>query len=123
MGGSVIGGSTVDGVVVPRGTDVVINLPGLHRHPDVWENPNQYDPLRFHLSNAEGRDPYAYLPFAAGHRNCIGQNFALNEMRVVISTIVNKFHLSLVPDHRVAPKPMGILKSSNDILLNLEPHL
>ena len=59
-------------------------------------------------------------PFAAGHRNCIGQNFALNEERIVIAMIVNKFHLSLVPGNRVAPLPMGVLKSSNDILLNLE---
>ena len=110
----------LDGVVVPQGTSVAVNMPSLHRHPDIWENPNEYDPLRFHPSNAEGRDPYAYLPFAAGHRNCIGQNFALNEERVVIATILNRFCISLVPGHPVTPKPLGVLKSSNDILLNLE---
>ena len=72
----------LDGVVVPRGTNVAVNMPALHRHPDIWESPDEYDPLRFHPSNADGRDPYAYLPFAAGHRNCIGQNFALNEERL-----------------------------------------
>ena len=110
----------LDGIVVPKGTRVSINMPALHRHPDIWESPDEYDPLRFHPSNADGRDPYAYLPFAAGHRNCIGQNFALNEERVVIASIVNKFRLSLVPGNRVAPQPLGVLKSSNDILLNLE---
>ena len=110
----------LDGVVVPKGTRLTVNIPALHQHPDVWENPTEYDPLRFHPSNAEERDPYAYFPFAAGHRNCIGQTFALNEERVVIATIVNRFHFSLVPDHHVVPEPLGVLKSSTDILLNLK---
>ena len=111
----------LNGIVIPKGTRVTVNMPSLHHHPDIWENPNEYDPLRFHPSNAEGRDPYAYFPFAAGHRNCIGQTFALNEERVVIATILNNFRISLVPDHRVVPTPLGVLKSTSDILLNLEP--
>ena len=98
-------------------------MPALHHHPDIWENPDEYDPLRFHPDNAEGRDPYAYFPFSAGYRNCIGQTFALNEERVVIATILNKFHISLVPGHCVAPEPFGVLKSSKDILITLEPHV
>ena len=112
----------LDGVVVPRGTSIAVKMAALHRHPDIWENPNEYDPLRFHPSNAEGRDPYAYLPFSAGYRNCIGQNFALNEERVVVATIIHKFRISLVPGHRVAPKTSGVLKTSNDILLSLEQY-
>ena len=111
----------LDGTVVPQGTSVYVNITALHHHPDIWENPDEYDPLRFHPSNADGRDPLAYIPFAAGHRNCIGQNFALNEERVVIATIINRFRLSLVPGHHVGPQPLGVLKTSNDILLNLEP--
>ena len=111
----------LDGMTVPKGTRVSVNIPALHRNPEIWENADEYNPLCFHPSSADGRDPYAYFPFAAGHRNCIGQNFALNEERVVIATIVNRFHISLVPGHRVGPQPLGVLKASNDILLNLEP--
>ena len=110
----------LDGIVVPKGTQVSASMPALHRHPDIWESPDEYDPLRFHPSNADGRDPYAYLPFAAGHRNCIGQNFALNEEKTVIAMIINKFYLSLVPGDSVTPVALGVLKSSNDILLTLE---
>ena len=102
---------------------MTVNLLGLHRHPDIWKNPNEYDPLRFHPNKAEGRDPYAYLPFAAGYRNCIGQNFALNEERVVVATIIHKFHVSLVPGHHVGPEPLGVLKACNDMLMDLEPHV
>ena len=113
----------LDGVVVPQGTSISVIIAALHRHPDIWENPDEYNPLRFHPSNADGRDPYAYLPFAAGHRNCIGQNFALNEERVVVATIINRFHVELVPAHHVGLQPLGVLKASNDILLNLEPSI
>ena len=111
----------LDGIIIPKGTRVSVNMPALHRHPEIWDNPDEYNPLRFHPSSADGRDPYAYFPFAAGHRNCIGQHFALNEERVVIATIVNRFHILLVPGHHVGPQPLGVLKSANDILLNLEP--
>ena len=111
----------LDGVVVPQGTSVVVNMVALHHHPDIWENPDEYDPLRFHPSNVDGRDPLAYTPFSAGHRNCIGQNFALNEERVVIATIINRFCISLVPGHHIGPQPLGVLKASKDILFNLEP--
>ena len=117
------GDTELDGVVVPKGTRVSVSIPTLHYHPDVWDNPNEYDPLRFHPSSADGRDPYAYLPFAAGSRNCIGQSFALNEERVVIATIVSKFRLSLVPEHCVTPMSLGILKSNNDILLYIEQNI
>ena len=112
----------INGLLIPKGTRVSVNMPALHRHPDIWENPNEYNPLRFHPNNAEGRDPYAYLPFAAGYRNCIGQNFALNEERVVVATIIHKFRISLVPGHHVGPEPLGVLKACNDMIVDLEPY-
>ncbi len=81
----------IDGHVIPEGTAVFVDIKQIHTHPDTWENPNEYDPLRFHPSNAEGRDPYAYIPFSAGYRNCIGQTFALNEERMVIASIDFKY--------------------------------
>ena len=102
-------------------TDFAILVYSIHRHPDIWENPDEFDPLRFHPANAEGRDPYAYLPFSAGHRNCIGQNFAMNEERVVVASIVRQFHLSLVEEHEVEMVPKVVLRTKNDIQMNLEP--
>ncbi len=63
----------LDGHMIPQGTQIGIFVFAIHRHPDLWEHPDDFDPLRFRPDNAEGRHPYAYLPFAAGARNCIGQ--------------------------------------------------
>ena len=111
----------LDGYLVPKGVLIAILVYSLHRHPDIWDNPDEFDPLRFHPANAKGRDPYAYLPFSAGHRNCIGQNFAMNEERVVVASIVRQFRLSLVEGHEVEMVPKVVLRTKNDIQMNLEP--
>ena len=113
----------LDNYMIPKGVLIFIPIVGLHRNAEIWENPEKFDPLRFHPDNAEGRDPYAYLPFSAGHRNCIGQNFAMNEERVVVASIVRQFRLSLVEGHEVEMVPKVVLRTKNDIKVNLEPVL
>ena len=110
----------LDGHEIPKGMRVGIDINIIHR-VDPWENPDEFDPLRFHPSNCEGRDPYAYIPFSGGQRNCIGQNFALNEERVVIASIVNRFKLSLVEGHKVEEAPFIVLRTKYDIKVNIQP--
>ena len=110
----------LDGHEIPKGTRVGIDIHSVH-YNDPWKNAKEFDPLRFHPSNCEGRHPYAYIPFSGGQRNCIGQNFALNEARVVIASIVNRFKLSLVEGHIVESAPFVVLRTKYDIKVNLEP--
>ncbi|XP_058789147.1 cytochrome P450 4c3 [Phymastichus coffea] len=77
--------------IVPKGTTVLMVLPVLHRDPEVFENPEKFDPDRFSSKNCIKRSPYAYIPFSAGTRNCIGQKFALLEEKCIISGILRKF--------------------------------
>ena len=109
----------IEGHVIPKGIMVTLSVLQIHRHPDTWENPNEYNPLNFHPSKAEGRDPYAYMPFSAGYRNCIGQNFALNEMKMVIASIINRFQVTLDETHEVEMVPRTILHAKNDIKITL----
>jgi cytochrome P450 len=109
----------LDDHVIPKNTIVVISIIQIHRHPDTWENPDEYNPLRFHPSNAEGRHPYAYIPFSAGYRNCIGQNFALNEEKMVIASIIHRFRVTLDDAHEVEIVPRVILRTRNDIKIKL----
>ncbi|KAI6662018.1 Cytochrome P450 4B1 [Oopsacas minuta] len=86
----------VDDYIIPKGTPVSIPILLLHRHPKYWENPDKYDPTRFY-SQKPGGSNFSYIPFSAGHRNCIGQKFALTEELIVVARIIHSFELESVP--------------------------
>lgn len=111
----------MEGCKIPKGVWLSVIIHQLHRNPNVWPEPDKYDPLRFEPSNAKNRDPYAYLAFSAGSRNCIGQNFAINELRVVVASIVNRYQLSVVKDHAVEMLPLVVMRAKHDLKLRLEP--
>ena len=110
----------LDGYLIPKNTQIGIFTYVIHHRPDIWENPEEFDPLRFHPNNAEKRHPYAYIPFSAGPRNCIGQYFATNEEKVVVGTIVSRFALSLLEGHKVEVVPRVVLRAKNGIKVNLK---
>ena len=63
------------------------------------EEPDRFDPSRFDRENTAARLPYTYIPFGGGRRNCIGSAFARAEARIVLSRILQRFHLEPVPHH------------------------
>ncbi|XP_018393741.1 PREDICTED: cytochrome P450 4C1-like [Cyphomyrmex costatus] len=79
--------------LVPTGTVLGINIFGVHRDPKFWPNPNTFDPDRFLPENARNRHPYSYIPFSAGPRNCIGQRFAMLELKAMIASLIHNFYL------------------------------
>ena len=99
-----IGEDRVDGAVrIPAGSLVMIAPYVLHRHKRLWTDPDAFDPDRFMPGRREAIDRYAYLPFGAGPRVCIGAAFALQEAVLVLARIVRDVRLDLLPGHVVEP--------------------
>ncbi|CAG7726578.1 unnamed protein product, partial [Allacma fusca] len=80
-----------DEVTIPPGTDVAVAPLMVHRNEILYPEPEKYDPDRFLPENTRNRHPLAYIPFSAGQRNCIGQKFAMMEMKVILSNLFRHF--------------------------------
>ncbi|HEY1449147.1 MAG TPA: cytochrome P450 [Caulobacteraceae bacterium] len=98
-----MGADELGGTRVRRGTLVVISPYVLHRHHRLWDHPELFEPGRF-LGEARARiDRFAYLPFGAGPRTCIGSAFALQEAAIVLAAVARRARLRLAPDQTVWP--------------------
>lgn len=113
--------SFVDGRSLPAGSLISLHIYALHRNSSVWPDPEVFDPLRFSPENVTGRHPFAFMPFSAGPRNCIGQQFAMNEMKVVAGLCLLRFEFALDPSRPPVKFLQLILRSENGIHLRLKP--
>ena len=98
-----LGPDELAGQRIGRGTMVVIAPYVLHRHRALWTKPDSFDPNRFLNGAREKIDRYAYLPFGAGPRTCIGATFAIQEATIVLAAIMRNFNLELAPGRAVWP--------------------
>uniref|UniRef100_A0A8C3UZZ3 Cytochrome P450 3A n=1 Tax=Catharus ustulatus TaxID=91951 RepID=A0A8C3UZZ3_CATUS len=110
----------LNGVTIPKGMVVLIPAFVLHRDPQYWPEPDEFRPERFSKENKEGIDPYTFLPFGAGPRNCIGMRFALLVVKVAVVVLLQNFSFRPCKDTPLpfAPSEMVLLLHGN-IYLNL----
>ncbi|KAF5306534.1 hypothetical protein FQA39_LY08856 [Lamprigera yunnana] len=113
---------TSQNYTIPKDTMLQLNIYDLHHNPDLFPEPEKFDPERFLSENAKNRDPFVYLPFSAGQRNCIGQKFAMLEVKCILSTILRKYVLLQVDTPKTIVHVVDfILRARDGIKIKFQP--
>jgi len=116
-----IGEDRIGGVRVPPGALMTISSYVTHRNPNLWPEPERFDPERFAPEAVARRHRFAYLPFGGGPRICIGNNFAVAEAQVIVAAIAQRYRVHLAAGHEVAPVGLITLRPKNGVWVTLEP--
>ena len=110
----VLNDEVVGGYLIPKNQQVLINTYILHRNTAYWDNPEVFNPDNFLPEKIKERPTYAYLPFGGGPRLCIGNNFALMEMQIMLVALVRHFDFdpieTVIPEPQITLKPKGGMK-------------
>jgi cytochrome P450 len=111
------------GVRIPASPRVIVITSAyvVHRNPRVWPEPERFDPDRFSPERSAERPRLAWLPFGAGQRLCIGNNFALMEAPLITASVLQRFRLRSVPGHAVQPEPLITLRPKGGLPMLVEP--
>ncbi|MEO3854926.1 cytochrome P450 [Acrocarpospora sp. B8E8] len=111
----------VGGYHVPAGSDVLVCPYTLHRHPEFWNEPEKFDPERFDPGVQSGRPRYAYIPFGAGPRFCVGNNLGMMEAAFVTALVARDLRLTRVPGYEAVPEPMLSLRMKDGLPMTVTP--
>jgi len=115
-----LGPDDLGGTPVRRG-DLVIFCPyALHRLPALWSDPEAFRPERFEPGREEQKNKFAYLPFSAGPRICLGASFAMIESQIIVGTLLARFRVRLADPGPLEAEPRVTLRTSRPVILRLE---
>ena len=104
---------------IPKGVDVAISPYVLHHHSEYWDQPEVFDPDRFSSENIKKQIPYSYIPFGGGPRLCIGENFAMMEMILIVAKVAQKYKLLLPKGTKVEIGSSLTLRPKEDLKMEL----
>lgn len=105
--------------VIPAGSMIGVSPYVTQRDPRYWESPDRFDPDRWSESRSIGRPAYSYFPFSGGPRGCIGAGFAMLEGKLVLATLLQRWHFDWVGGQRIRLKPLITLRPADGIRLRL----
>jgi cytochrome P450 len=107
----------IGGYHVPAGSDILVCPFITHRHPDFWDDVERFDPDRFDPARGPVRHKYAYLPFSAGPRRCIGDGLAMVEMLLHMATVARTLRMECPSDEKIELEAEINLRSKQNIHL------
>ena len=102
-------------IEIPRGSTVIVYVYGAHHAPHYWESPETFDPERFIKGSEKLRTPFTFLPFGGGPRVCIGNQYAMLQILMILSDLLRKYDFQLTPDQTIEARPMVILRPKHGI--------
>jgi cytochrome P450 len=105
----------VGDIAIPRGSTVIVYVYGAHHASRYWESPESFDPERFIKANEKLRTPFTYLPFGGGPRVCIGNQYAMLQILMILSAVLRRYDFQLVPGQMIEARPMVILRPEHGI--------
>jgi cytochrome P450 len=111
----------IGGYRIPAGTDIFYSPYHAHRHPDFWDDAEEFRPERFSADEVAKRDRSAYIPFGAGPHLCIGNQFAMTEMLLVIASTTQRYRIELASQEPINPKPLLTLGPEKPVRVRLVP--
>jgi cytochrome P450 len=100
---------------IPRGSTVIVYVYGAHHAPRYWESPESFDPERFIKGSDKQRTPFTYLPFGGGPRVCIGNQYAMLQILMILSDLLRRYDFQLTPGQTIEARPMVILRPKHGI--------
>jgi cytochrome P450 len=108
----------VGDLAIPQGSTVIVFVYGAHHAPRSWPSPESFDPERFSKENDKLQPPFTFLPFGAGPRGCIGGNYAMLQILMILSVLLRKYDFQLTPGQTIEPRPMVILRPEHGIRMS-----
>jgi len=112
--------TVIEGINFPKGTSLIIDTISLHTNPEYWDEPLKFNPDRFSDEKFLKRNPYCYVPFSAGPRNCIGQKFAMLEEKILLYHVMLNFKIESVQNEEDVLASMALIhKSDNGLNVKL----
>jgi cytochrome P450 len=108
----------VGDIVIPRGSTVIVYVYGAHHATRHWPNPETFDPERFAKTNEKQIAPFTHLPFGGGPRGCIGGNYAMLQILMILSEVLRKYDFQLAPGQTIEARPMVILRPKHGIRMS-----
>uniref|UniRef100_A0A8C5E6N3 unspecific monooxygenase n=1 Tax=Gouania willdenowi TaxID=441366 RepID=A0A8C5E6N3_GOUWI len=113
----------INGLVIPKDMVVMVPTWPLHRDPNIWPEPEKFKPERFSKENKDTIDPYTYMPFGLGPRNCLGMRFAILSIKLAMVEILQKFSFAMCKETEVPLEldVQGLMAPKRPIKLKLVP--